>query len=85
MKIKQFIKKNKVKIIVVGTIVGGAVIGGVIGKKHSSGKTLEQVMPLNDDVRFNKEELIDFISKAEADDKFAIFKENNSWYEKVEL
>lgn len=85
MKIKQFIKKNKVKMIVVGTIVGGAVIGGVIGKKHSSGKTLEQLIPLNDDTRFNKEELIDFISKAEVDDKFAIFKENNSWYEKVEL
>lgn len=79
MKIKQFIKKNKVKIIVIGTIVGGAVIGGVIGKKYSGGKTSGNIVRSIKNTELNTEEVIDYILKAGENDKFAIFKESSTY------
>lgn len=78
MKIKQFINKNKVKIIVGGTIVGG-VIGGIVGIKYSGGKTSGNIVRSIKNTELNTEEVIDYILKAGDNDKYAIFKESSTY------
>lgn len=91
MNIKEFIKKHEGKIIV-GSIVGGAIIGIVLTKKYLGNKMLEiegqEVLKAftskPEAVGRTTEEVVDFILNVAENDKFAIFKESKL-YEIVKL